>query len=278
MPIIADYYTRLYPPEAVSARSVPLFEALNQLTDTMGLRWNKNGAWLQFRSTTYYDDRLKEVPNRLLTRWAEARRRQGTLTLDHLIEIAQLSDAQLDAAAMAEGARECFGLHEWDLARHRSARQDWRFLAQLTPAQRQEAQSCDGLPFTKLTLPQQQQFIALAVPPREKEPVTLEEIARATLSLAYTQPGAYEWRPPGRPAWHSLAPSAAQAPTREAALLAARRLDPQVQADQLVPTELAVSILYRCGSQPRAQLRVLRITRQGRAAYDGRPRDNRAGG
>jgi hypothetical protein len=278
MPIIADYYTRLYRPDAISMRNSPLFEALSQVTDTMGLRWNKDGAWLQFRSATYYDDRLKEVPNRLLAHWAEARRRQGTLTLDNLIEIAQLSDAQLDAAAMAEGARECFGLREWDLARHRSVRPDWRFLAQLTPVQRQEAQRRDGLSFTKLSLPQQQQFIALAAPPREKEPVTLEEIARATLSLAYTQPGAYEWRPPGPPAWHSLAPSAAQAPTREAALLAARRLDPQVQADKIVPTELAVSMLYRCGSQPRAQLRVLRITRQGRTAYDGRPRDDRTGG
>lgn len=28
----------------------------------------KEGDWLQFRSASYYDERRKEVPNRLLTR------------------------------------------------------------------------------------------------------------------------------------------------------------------------------------------------------------------
>ena len=66
MPIVADFYTRLYKPEAVSVQDRPLFDALNHLADTMRLRWHKEGSWLQFRSTSFYDDRLKEVPNRLL--------------------------------------------------------------------------------------------------------------------------------------------------------------------------------------------------------------------
>src|SRR5207244_6944032 len=89
MPIIADFYTRLYKPDAVSLENRPLFDILNQLCDTMGLRWNKDAGggtagthevggrsgeqersdagyprsgwtWLQFRSITYYHDRLKE--------------------------------------------------------------------------------------------------------------------------------------------------------------------------------------------------------------------------
>src|SRR5262249_44372756 len=123
MPIIADFYTRLYKSEAVSVQNRSLFDALNHLSDTMGLRWNKEesgnggGAWLQFRSMTYYHDRLKEVPNRLLTRWSTARRQRGHLSLEELVEIAQLPDAQLDALGMAEGARDIWGLTEWDLAR-----------------------------------------------------------------------------------------------------------------------------------------------------------------
>src|SRR6266581_4937975 len=84
MPVVADFYTRLYSPERLSVTDQPIFEALNQLAPTMRLRWNKeaitattltqgNGTvrppapgWLQFRSAGYYDDRLKEVPNRLL--------------------------------------------------------------------------------------------------------------------------------------------------------------------------------------------------------------------
>ena len=46
--------------------------------------------WLEFRSMSFYDDRLKEVPNRFLSRWAGSRREQGTLTLDDLCEIVAL--------------------------------------------------------------------------------------------------------------------------------------------------------------------------------------------
>ena len=62
----------------------------------MRLRWTRDSApgagsgeaWLQFRSASFFHDRLKEVPNRLLERWAESRKRNGALTLDDLIEIA----------------------------------------------------------------------------------------------------------------------------------------------------------------------------------------------
>src|SRR5439155_11070175 len=132
MPIVADFYTRLYQPEAVSVRNERLFDALNRLGDTMRLRWNKDesagaGTWLQFRSMTYYHDRLKEVPNRLLTRWSTARREQGMLPLEDLAEIGQLPNAQLEAASMAEGVRERWGLSEWDLARSEFVLANLRF-------------------------------------------------------------------------------------------------------------------------------------------------------
>src|SRR5205823_5106104 len=126
VPIVADFYTRLYEPKRVSAQGQPLLVLLDQLGETMRLRWRLDGdsaggtraaghgatasgaekRWLQFRSATYYQDRLKEVPNRLLTRWAQersdagGRRRHATLPLDDLVEIAGLSDAQLNGAEM----------------------------------------------------------------------------------------------------------------------------------------------------------------------------------
>src|SRR5205823_2452574 len=56
LPIVADYYTRLYPIREVSANDLPLFDALNHLSDGMRLRWHKDGSWIQFRSVTYYAD------------------------------------------------------------------------------------------------------------------------------------------------------------------------------------------------------------------------------
>jgi hypothetical protein len=60
---------------------------------------------------------------------------------------------------MAEGARDLWGLEEWDLAHFRVSRPHLRYLAGLTPPQRQAAQSAAGLPFTQLSLAQQQQLI-----------------------------------------------------------------------------------------------------------------------
>jgi hypothetical protein len=236
---VADYYTRLYLRNAVSVNNEPLLDALNQLAGAMRLRWNKEGPWLQFRSVNYYDDRLKEVPHRLLARWAASRRQHGALPLDDLIEIARLSDIQLDSKLVAEGVRECFGLLEWDMARSGEFRPHLRYLGQLTPAQRQEAMSATGLRFTRLSLAQQQQFITrLGAHIR-----SLEQLASAVLRVEYTRPGGFRWEGPDGP---TVSPVLER--TREAALQAARRIDPQADAAQILPSERAVTVLYTWGS------------------------------
>jgi hypothetical protein len=290
-PIVADYFTRLYNPEAVALPNQPLFEALNELADTMRLRWSKDREWLRFRSTSYYDDRLKEVPNRLLARWAAARREHGALTLDDLVEVAQLSDAQLDGLDMAEGARDCWGLAEWLLAWR--MRQDLRFLAAFTPAQRQMATSATGIAFTRMSLAQQQRFISVALGSQPGQLQSLEELAGAALYVEYTQPEGFQWQmaagaggagsarggpDPGRfdtasvragsrapgssPAWRSfIGLPVVRERTREAALQAARRIEPQVSEGQLVPAELALTAVYiRSSSRTGIEARVVRAT------------------
>jgi Putative zinc-finger len=276
LPIVADYYTRLYKPDPVSVRNQPLFEALNQLADAMRLRWSKGGGWLQFRSASYFNDRLKEVPNRLLARWGASRKEHGALTLDDLIEIAQLSDAQLDGEEMAAGARSCFGLAEWDLARNRSARPHLRFLAGFTPAQRQAVSSASGLPFTRMSLAQQQQFIPLALGSQADRLPSLRALDNATMRVDYMLPGGFQWKAPARPEaafWLTLI----QAPVRErspaAALQAARRTDPKAEPSQIVPTELALTIMYPLGG-PETGFRnpfVLRTDKDGNHSILARP-------
>jgi hypothetical protein len=241
LPIVADAYTRLYKPETVTMRNQPRFAALNSLSEAMRLRWNKEGSWLQFRSTSFYDDRLKEVPNRLLTRWAAARRQRGSLTLEDLVEIAQLSDTQLRGEEMAEGARLCYGLAEWDLARNHMVLPNLRFLAQFSPAQRQETMTTAGLPFTRMTLAQQQGFLSRALGQEGAGLQSLEDLAGATLRVDYSQPGWYEWRPPGLNMLRGVVPlgpppdgrrlllPVVRERTREAMLQALRRVDPQIR-------------------------------------------------
>jgi hypothetical protein len=288
--LVADSYTRLYPPDTVSDGDQVLFDALNRLARTMGLRWDRDRetGWLQFRSLTFYDDRLKEVPNRLLTRWAASRRQHGVLTLDDLIEIAGLPDAQLDAVATAEGVRDCWGLAEWELGRSKTLRLHLRYLAGFTPEQRHEAMSPRGLLFTRMSLAQQQGFLAHSLAMDASPIRSLEELDGATLRVDYTLPGWYEWQPPG-PGWlqwvvpsepgrraprtplrarsRSAALQAAQqiaAPVREGILRAVRELTPAVPEAQLAPqeaqvrpTELELTIVYIPGASHARAIRMV---------------------
>src|SRR5262249_5613941 len=153
-----------------------------------------------------------------------------------------------------------------------------RFMAGLTPAQRQEAMSPLGLPFVKLPLAQQQQFIALALQ-WDKEPLHgLDELQGAAMRVEYRRPGAFEWIPlgnnsyqwtvpivPGRAGRRAILP-AVQGRTRDEALATARRLDtplleailpeasrlkPEVRtaeqvpdAGEIRPTRLDLRIIY----------------------------------
>jgi hypothetical protein len=254
LPLVADYYTRLYPPASVSVKRLPLFDALNQLADAMRLRWTRDGAWLQFRSASFYHDRLKEVPNRLLVRWTASRTQHGALTLDDLVEIAQLSDAQLDAEEMAEGAREHLELAEWDLARSRAARAHLRFLGTFSPAQRLEVTSAAGLSFTRLSLAQQQQYLALGPAEAVRDGADradrfegLEELATASLRVDYTLPGWFQWGAPADPEGRPrpvIGPWPVRESTPGTALRAARRLVSEATEAQLVRTDLEVVFIY----------------------------------
>jgi hypothetical protein len=295
LPLIADYYTRLFPAEIAAARGQSLFHALNRLADAMRLRWNKDGEWLQFRTTTYYDDRLKEVPNRLLTRWTTARRQEGHLPLESLVEIAGLPDAQLDGAEMAEGAQALHGLVEWDLARNWALRRHLRFLAHFTPAQRQEALAPGGLAFSRMPLAQQQRFIQIALEWDEKPLGALDELQGSVLRVDYTRPGTFEWRVPGGGAtwlqWVMPTEGGGRAPrppvrgrTRQAVLRAARETSPRqleltreaalrLKSDltpaqmtpheaQIVPTELNLTILYVPGAAHHRAIRLFSFNNQ----------------
>lgn len=166
LPVIADSYTRLIPATAVTVKDQPLFDALCRAGDVMGVRWQKDGDFLLARSTGYFWDKLKEVPNRQLMRWRQHREENGGLPLDDVLEMLRLSDYQLDATDMGMGAVHCWGIEEWGLAGEfgpretrtgsRWARQFYRLAAGLSSAQVQRALTPSGLPASALSQVQQQ--------------------------------------------------------------------------------------------------------------------------
>jgi hypothetical protein len=175
--------------------------------------------------------------------------------------------------------------------RNEHLRPHLRFLAELTSGQRQEAMSPAGLPFTKLSLPQQQRYIALALRYDEKPLQSLDELEGAIVRVVHTQPGSFEWLPPG-PNWYRwVAPvvpgregrRAIMPPvlgrTRDETLAAARRLDtrlleailpeaqrlrPEIQgaalvpdAGEIIPTEQNLRIVYIPGLSNRRNISIV---------------------
>src|SRR5262249_11284215 len=107
-PVLADAYTRLYALSAVMVGRKPLFDALCQVGDALGARWKQDGEFLLCRSTSYFWDKLKEVPNRDLARWQRDSQREGGLPFSDLLEMASLSDPQLDSTRVRQGIRHCW--------------------------------------------------------------------------------------------------------------------------------------------------------------------------
>jgi len=182
---------------------------------------------------------------------------------------------------MAEGAKACWGLREWDLARSGQLRPHLRYLAEFTPGQRQDMMSAAGLPFLKMSLAQQQKFLEFALSGESLR--SLDDLAGATLRVDYTQPGWYQWLQPGDFTSRRWVVSLEPGPkgrrelmppvrerTREAALQAARRVLPPVtaamvdahrrygpgmtaakrlpQPEQIAPTELDLVVVYIPGA------------------------------
>ena len=108
--------------------------------------------------------------------------------------------------------------------------------------------STEGLPFTRMSLAQQQQFLAFIFGTQAKDQkVNLEELARAALQVNYTPQGWFQWAAGGsRPNPFDLPPVRER--TLEAALQAARRIDPQATVAQITPSEPSAAVYYLLGA------------------------------
>jgi hypothetical protein len=236
LPIVADFYTHIYRLDKLTVDNKPTFETLCTLGDRLGARWSRDGDFLLCRSTSFYWDKLKEVPNRYLQRWAQDRDASGGLPLDDLLEMASLTDQQLDSTIVGEGIQHCWGLRGWWYAAQPLTRHDARFLSLFAAEQRQRILRPAGLPFRDLTPAQQQATIALG---QEREDQmardgddsvsTTVDWSQAEVTARYVPAGWYAWQPRpvdmSKPGWTGpTGPYGGQ--TADAALAAVRGVYP----------------------------------------------------
>src|SRR5207249_4191305 len=132
-----------------------VLNALDQAADSLGAHWKKDGDFIEGRAAAFYWDKLKEVPNRLLDRWQTDSERNGGLPLDDLLQMALLSDQQLDSKFVGQAVKHCRSLMEWAILsspeytgmrrKYDTVRPMARVLAAIPKAVREQMQSAEGV-------------------------------------------------------------------------------------------------------------------------------------
>jgi hypothetical protein len=204
--LLSDAYwsaPRLLPTDLPTDPSTALFALLDRLAEAHQ-RWEHDGRLVRLRSRTWFFDRQREIPLRLVRRWRELWQRYRALPLDASLQEASLTDVQLkslnELCERDELPRELGGLFP--------VRHALRLYGSLAPAQRQALWSGRPLPFAQMT-PRQRALFQALVQERARlrpTPVSLPDAAAAALSLTRgptTQVTARE--PSGRVTQHPVA-------------------------------------------------------------------------
>lgn len=256
LPIVADYYTHLYPASDFTTDKQHVFDALCRAADLLGVHWKKDNGILLCRSAGFFWDKLKEVPNRLLDKWQADRERNGGLPIDDLLEMATLTDQQLDSLFVGQGIKHCRDLMEWNVLadpeyagmrrKYDSVRPMARFLASLSPSLRAQAMSGDGLSVNVLT-PAQQEALSKFMP-------HAANTGGITFRVEYVPAGRYFWRVTFNDArdeekWLTH-PPLITGRTREEALAAARQVFSDVRPEDIARSfgQLAMTFSFADGT------------------------------
>lgn len=183
--VMGDYYTRQVSPDVLPKTKLPVFDLLCQTCDALHLRWNTGDGWLTFRTAGFFNERPKEIPNRLLDRWTALRVKNGSLTLADLAGVvAELSDTQLDATSAAEAIKTLYGLQEWDSVRADNLRGTWRMLASVSPGTLRQVIANGKLTYSEIPLTAQQQWARITLGERPDPNVTAADLEDSTLLLS----------------------------------------------------------------------------------------------
>ncbi len=127
-------------------------EALWKVLDRLaaeGKRWVLDGQVIRFRSKTWASDRRSEIPLRLMARWQEMHKRQGSFSLENLAEMAtSLRDEQTETLMYA--AMELEAKNPLDYMAVGANREILRFYGKLLPQQRKALLAGQPLPVRAL--------------------------------------------------------------------------------------------------------------------------------
>jgi hypothetical protein len=181
--ILSDYYLRVYSRRLFS-QDGRLADLLANDAGVLRVDAESEGSFLRLRRPNYYSERTMDVPNRLLTKWSEARRKRGYLDLNEMAEMAQLPRPVFWEGDLHRAILMKWNLMEWKAAQY--AQNPLRLFASLTSEQKLQIQSDRGLDLSV------EQVKALYPPDFDREELASVQAGRMFMRLR--EPGWYIWR------------------------------------------------------------------------------------
>jgi hypothetical protein len=143
---------------------IPLRMALDQLARDHGMFWWKEDDWYYFRSRTWPEESRVAVPDRMLVGWTRDIRQTGRLTAADLDQMGMLSEEQLVTLNLMSNMRKSSAprLAGFDPNKASLAATSLLLFRSLTPVQREQALTGDGLPALWMSPAQQNLYTAIA--------------------------------------------------------------------------------------------------------------------
>jgi beta-lactamase regulating signal transducer with metallopeptidase domain len=146
-------------PRLASATPLPLYTLLDRMTAPR-YHWERRGPVVRLRSRTWYFDRPREIPMRLVRRWIALAEQQGALPLEEYVRsLALLRDDQLQGFWIASESA-AFPPAIADLSSIYSSRHALHLYASLSPGQQQALWDGRTIPVAELLPAQQALYLA----------------------------------------------------------------------------------------------------------------------
>jgi hypothetical protein len=180
--LVADAYweRRQLPLPAPSAEERSLIETMNQYVRPRA-HWSREGKFFHVRRYTWYDDRVREIPERLIKHWAARLREHRQLSLEDAAAIAltfrneQIEDfeavMQHEGIGFTSGEGRDYRFFQNGVLRYKDI---LRAYAVLVPSQRQTLDAGGALPYSAMS-PAARRWLHTAVDQRLRLPVDPHE-------------------------------------------------------------------------------------------------------
>jgi hypothetical protein len=170
--IVADAYRprRVVLPPGASRGEQTLRQVLDEYVRPLA-HWKVEAPFLQIRSSTWYSDRLSEIPQRTVTYWVTRLKQQKFLSLKDVVELVlSLRDEQLE---QFESVMRFEGLQFTPGSLRRAIllnKEILRGYGQLPPRQRQAVEKGNAVPCMSMPMESRRQLVAALATRQQLDP------------------------------------------------------------------------------------------------------------